>query len=209
MGLLADFKTAAVSRARFPDNERLTAPAIFALVRDMPFEAASDNRPETVIAEWRATGFGKHLLLQTLYEEFGMGAMLICALHEFRPEVLPWLPEELRAQLDPPIRDVTAFLRLHASDDWMTMDATWPLATALLGLPVNDRYEVGHEMTIASDPDEILHVPPDADPLEFEQRLIAGHIGSDLERRNRFVAGLSAWLAQRTAEAASHTEAAR
>lgn len=209
MGLLADFKTAAVSRARFPDNERLTAPAIFAVVRDMPYAPSSDSRPETVIEEWRATGFAKHLLLQTLYEEFGMGAMLICALHEFRPEVLPWLPGHLRAQLDTPIRDVTAFLRLHASDDWMTMDATWPLATERLGLPVNDRYEVGHEMTIASDPDEILHVPPDADPLEFEQRLITGHISSDLERRNRFVADLSAWLTERTAEAPTNAEAAR
>jgi hypothetical protein len=200
MGLLADFKAAAVARTRFPDDERLTPAALFALVRDMPYESPSDIRPETVVAEWRATAPGKHLLLQALYEEFGYGAMLIAALHEFSVDAMPWLPEPLRHDLGAgPIPDLHMFLRLHIGADWMTVDATWPLAATRLGVPVNERFEPGREMQVPYLPDEILHVPPDADPLEFEQHLLERHVGAQRERRDRFIADLSAWLAHELA----------
>ena len=55
MGLLSDFKAAAVARGRYPDDQLLTPAAIFPLVRDLPYERASDLRPATTIAEWQAT----------------------------------------------------------------------------------------------------------------------------------------------------------
>jgi hypothetical protein len=205
MGLLADFKAAAVARTRFPDDERLTAPALFALVRDMPYEPPTDIRPGTVIAEWRATAPGKHLLLQGLYEEFGYGAMLIAALHEFRAEAMPWLPDMLRAHLiEGPIPDLHMFVRLHIGADWMTIDATWPLSAASLGMPVNERFEAGREMVVACDPDEVFHVPPDVDPVEFEQYLLERHVGPQRERRDRFIAEMSAWLMRELAATPQH-----
>ena len=197
MGLLADFKTAAVARTRFPDDERLTQAAIFALVRDMPFARPSGIQPRTIVTEWQATAPGKHLLLQALYEEFGGGAMLICALHSFRAEELPWLPDELRAHLEAgPIPDVHMFLRLRVDTDWMTIDASWPLAAGQRGLVVNERFETSRDMKVAIEPDEIMHIPPEADPVEFEQLLIERHVGDQLERRNAFLDALSVWLAQ-------------
>lgn len=196
MPLLQDFKAAAVARARFPDDERLTPAALFALVRDMPFARPSDGRIETVVAEWRATAPGRHVLLQALFEEFGFSTMLIGALHEFSLERTPWLPAELRAHLDAgPIPDLHMFVRLQIEGDWMTVDATWPLSSARLGFPANERFEPGKEMPIACDPDEILHVPPDADPEDFEAFMVQRHVGDQLARRDAFLEAIGAYLA--------------
>ena len=193
MPLLADFRAAAIARTRFPDDQRLSEAALFALVRDIPFGRPTDEHPETVIAEWRATSIGKHILLQALAEEFGLHTMLICALHEFGPQTTPWLPAALLADLaaDGPVPDLHMFLRLKIADDWMTVDATWPLATAALGFPLNERLDAGREMRPACDPDEVLHVPPEADPIEFAERLIASHVGAQSERRARLLAALA------------------
>lgn len=207
MGLLQDFKAAAVQRARFPDDQSLNNAALFSLVRDMPFERASALTPETVVSEWRGTAPGKHVLLQGLYEEFGLGTMLICGLHEFTQASHPWLPQHLLDDLerDGPVRDVAMFLRLHIGGDWMTIDATWPLAAAHLGLPVNERFEENHEMTLACDPDEVYHIPPQADPEEFEQIMIERYVGDTLARRNRFIDDLGAWLAREVGTDSTHS----
>lgn len=195
MPLLQDFKAAAVARARFPDDQRLTPPALFALVRDMPFARPTDGSIETVMSEWRATAPGKHVLLQALFEEFGLSTMLISALHEFSLERTPWLPAELRTHLDAgPIPDVHMFVRLQIEGDWITVDATWPLAAARVGFPANERFEPGKEMPIACDPDEILHVPPDVDPDDFEAFMVQRHIGDQLARRDAFLDAVSAYL---------------
>lgn len=199
MGLLQDFKAAAVARTRFPDNERLTPAALFALVRDMPFARPSDGRIETVVAEWRGTAPGKHALLQALFEDFGLHTMLIAAAHEFSLANMPWLPPALRAHLEAgPTPDVHMFLRLQIEGDWMTVDATWPLAAARLGAPANERFEPGKEMPIACDPDEILHVPPDAEPDDFEAFMVERHVGDQRARRDAFLAALSDWLGVET-----------
>lgn len=204
MGLLQDFKAAAVARARFPDDRPLTPAALFTLVRDMPFALPSDGQAAVVMREWRGTAPGKHVLLQALYEEFGLSAMLIAALHEFTPANMSWLPPALRAHLDAgPIPDVHMFLRLRIADDWMTVDATWPLAAASLGCPANERFEPGREMAVACDPDEILHVPPEADPGAFERMLVERHVGAQAARRDGFLEALGAWLAQASSAAGS------
>ena len=203
MGLLADFRAQAVARGRFPDDQRLTPPALFALVRDMPYARPSQPTTQAAIEEWRATCSGKHVLLQALFEEFGRPSLLLCALHEFTPDNSPWLPPSLSAHLDDgPLPDVHNFLRLQASGGrWMTVDATWPLAAAALGLPVNERFEEGRDMLVACDPDEVLHAPPDADAYEFERQLIERHVGAHIDRRERFLAALSEWLATATTPA--------
>ena len=132
--------------------------------------------------------------------------MLICGLHEFTAASHWWLPPHLLDEIarNGPVPDVHMFLRLHINGDWMTVDATWPLAAARLGLPVNERFEENREQTLACDPDEVLHVPPSADAAEFEAILLARHVGDALDRRNRFIDDLAAWLARETA-----TEGAR
>jgi hypothetical protein len=202
MSLTSDLKAGAVARGLFPDDRPLTAPAAFALVRDMPYERASSRATERTIAEWRGTCSGKHYLLQALFTELGLRSTLIACTHEFTPESAPWLPPPLLAEVvRRPLPDVHNFLRLQPfpnterADEWMTVDATWPLTAASLGLPVNERFELGHDHQLACDPIEVFHVPEEVDPQELKERLIAIHVGDQRDRREHFLVALSEWLA--------------
>jgi hypothetical protein len=197
VGLLSDLKVSAVARRRFPDDERLTPASLFALVRDMPYERASDAEPETAIDEWRGTSWGKHYLLHALYREFGLHSILLHATHEISVQDWPWLPPELQRELqDDPIPSVHTFIRLEVGTEWMTVDATWPVAAGQLGLLVNERFETGKDMKIACDIDELFHVPEQADPLEFRAAILERVIGDQVERRERFIEALSEWLSR-------------
>lgn len=199
MPLLADFRSAAVARGLLEGEARVDGALAFALVRDMPYERASDTRPETLVEEWRGTCSGKHLLLAQLLGELGHDSMLMTVLHEFTPRNSPWLPPHLLAEVErAPVPDVHNFLMVESVSGWFAVDATWPLATRDLGLPVNEAWTAGRNMTIAADIDELYDVPDDADPMEFKQRVLADHAGAlgspERERRERFIEALAAWL---------------
>lgn len=202
MSLSSDLRAGAIARGLFPDDRPLTAEAAFALVRDMPYERASSREPATVIAEWRGTCSGKHYLLHALFNELGLPSTLIACTHEFTPETAPWLPPHLMAEVTAqPVPDVHTFLRVQPypnterADEWMTVDATWPLAAARLGLPVNERFELGRDHVLACDPIEVFHIPDDADPQVLKERLIVLHAEGQAERRERFIVALTEWLA--------------
>ncbi|MDA0365022.1 MAG: hypothetical protein O2843_04030 [Chloroflexi bacterium] len=201
MSLTSDLKAGAVARGLFPDNATVTAAAAFALVRDMPYERASARAPETTIAEWRGTCSGKHYLLQALFTELGLSNTLIACTHEFTAQSAPWLPADLRAEVErAPVADVHMFLRVQPfpnterADEWMTVDATWPMAGTALGLPVNEHFELGRDQQVACDPIEVFHVPEDTDPQALKDQLTALHAAGQLERRERFIVALTEWL---------------
>ncbi len=199
MPLIPAFRTAALARGLLEDDVRIDAARAFALVRDMPYERATDARPETLIEEWRGTCSGKHLLLAALLRELGRDSLLMHVLHEFTPVNSRWLPPHLVAEVTrAPIPDVHNFLMVEHDPGWFAVDATWPLASTVLGLPVNEAWTPGRNMTIAADVDEVYETPEDGDPLEFKARVLADHAGEPgtpaRERRERFIENLASWL---------------
>jgi hypothetical protein len=199
MPLLPAFRDAAVARGLLEGDTRIDAALAFALVRDMPYERASDTQPETLIEEWRGTCSGKHLLLGQLLAELGHDSLLMTALHEFTPRNSPWLPPHLLAEVErAPLPDVHNFLMVESPGGWFAVDATWPLAARDLGLPVNEAWTPGRNMRVAADIDEVYDLPDDADPMEFKQRALEHHAGEpdtpSRERRERFIEALGAWL---------------
>lgn len=204
MTILTTFREAATARGLLAADEPLRPDRAFELVREMPYARASDGRVETVVGEWRGTCSGKHILLRELYEESGLRCLLMCATHSFTLANTPWLPPHLREMVeDHPVPDVHNFVRLEVTpDEWMVVDATWPVAAGALGMPVNERFEAGRNMRLACDPDELFHVPPEADPRDFKAMLLERHVGEQAERRDCFIEGLSAWLAEALPEQA-------
>lgn len=202
MTLLADLKAAALACNLIGPSPTLDAATVFTLVRDMPYRRASSREPAVTIDEWRGTCSGKHILLQALFDELRMQTTMILAPHEFTETNSPWLPPALLAMVrETPVRDVHNFLRvqpvteLGPEADWITVDATWPLAARTLGMPANETLDLAHDMGIAADPDEIYHVPPDADPTELKARILEDFSATELERREQFLAQLIDWLA--------------
>lgn len=154
--------------------------------------AVEDAEPATALERWRASQWTKHALLHELCREFGLQSVLIYAAHEIAPTTWPWLPAELMRALDAgPIPDVHAFVRVQIGQEWMALDATWPSAAAALGAPVNERFEVGRDMKLACDPDELFHAPEDGDLREYHRVLLARVAGDQIERRARFFAELT------------------
>jgi hypothetical protein len=206
MPLVPRLKAAAVERGLFPDDGTVHAEAAFALVRDMPYRRASSRDPEVTIAEWRGTCSGKHILLQALLEELGLPTVMILATHEFTEASSPWLPPSLLAEVRrAPVADVHHFLRvqpraaLGPQADWMTVDATWPLAARALGLPANEAFVPGRDMTVACDPIEVHHVPPEVDPMALKAQMLAELTGEQRERREAFLGELMEWLERQLA----------
>ncbi len=199
MSLLADLRDAATERGLIERGSILDPATVFGLVRDMPYVRASDRAPATTLAEWRGTCSGKHLLLRALFEELGIPVTMILAPHEFTPESAPWLPEPLREECrETPVPDVHNFLRVQLEPhlDWQTVDATWPLAASGFGLPANGALRPGEDHAIAADPIEVHHVPPEVDAQALKQRIVEDVAEGQIERRERFIEALSAWLAQ-------------
>lgn len=195
MGLLADFRAAAVGGHRFPDDGRLTPASLFALVRDMPYQAA-DTDVGAAVREWRASGCTKHALLHELYREFGLQSILIQAAHEISVASWPWLPRALRDELEAgPVADVYTFLRVQVGSEWMAIDATWPTRLVASGTPMNERFEPGRDMRVACDPDELFHVPDETDPAVLRAELLGRLSSEQLERHSRFFGALEHWLA--------------
>src|SRR5688500_3149468 len=95
MPLLQAFRSAAIERGLLDLGSRVDAALTWVLVRDMPYDRASDALPETLVDEWGGTCSGKHLLLARLLGELGHRSMLTTALHEFTPVNAPWLPPQL------------------------------------------------------------------------------------------------------------------
>ena len=196
MPLLPQLRAEAERRRLLAPDEQLDAARAFALVREMTYARASSREPEVTIAEWRGTCSGKHYLLRALLKELGYRTILIACTAELSKEQAPGLPPELIAMLeDGPILDVHNFLRVELDGEWMTVDATWPLAAGASGLPVNEQWVPGRDMRTALDPIELFHVPEDVDPQEFKRRLIERELGDQSERRDRFIEALSAWAA--------------
>ncbi len=201
MPSLPDLRAAAVARGLIEASQRIDDALAFALVRDMPYQRSSAAEPATVIEEWRGTCSSKHLLLATILRELGRDSMLMHALHEFTPRNSRWLPSHLLAEVArEPVPDVHNFLVVEDDAGWFAVDATWPLAARALGLPVNDVWAPGRNMTIAADIDELYDTPDDEQPLDFKARALEDHVGAPGTharlRRDRFIEDLSTWLAE-------------
>jgi hypothetical protein len=203
MPLLSILRDEATRRGHLAAGARLDAAAAFRLVRDMPYRRASDRRPETILREWTGTCSGKHYLLADLLDEIGLPNMVLVATHEFDADNSPWLPPHLLEVVrERPVPDVHNFLRVQhdpVAGESMTVDCTWPAGAARLGMPANIEFVPGTDHQIACDPIELFHVPADADPQEFKERVIRDHVGPpgspEAARRDAFIAGLSDWLA--------------
>lgn len=197
--LISGLRDEAVRRGLLNREERADAATVFRLVRDMPFRPASNRLPETTLQEWRGTASEKHLLLQALFRELGLGASIILATHEFTEESAPWLPPHLLTEVRlAPLPDVHAFLRLEYDPvlhQWMTVDATWPAKARRLELPANLSLELGVDQKIACDPIELFHVPEDGDAIELEGRIVEDFVGRSTARRDAFLRALGDWLA--------------
>jgi len=186
--------------ARGLRREETAAPAaLFRLVRDMPYRRPPDPRPETLIRCWCATCSGKHVLPRALFEEVGVEARLMIATYRYTWSGEGDPPEEIAAVLaGGPVPDVHNYLDVRSDGGWRPVDATWPIAAAALGFPVNCRYVPGVAQAVAcTAPFTSWPVPDGADLAEYKEEVLRRHCGAERGRREAFIAGLVRFAASK------------
>jgi hypothetical protein len=176
--LLLELKNAALRRGIVPDGQVLDPGLVFALVRDMPYQRASDRKPETIISEWRGTCSGKHYLLQKLFEQLGFETKIVAC-----TSITPVDPGDITPQVEPLYSaancrfvDVHNYLLLSVPGGGeMIVDATWPLSAEQHGMIVNKEFVLGKDQKIATTPINSWVVPAGVDPQTFKDQILQEH----------------------------------
>jgi hypothetical protein len=178
MSLLDLLKSEAINRGLLELDAALDAGRVFSLVRDMPYQRASDRGPETTIAEWRGTCSGKHYLLQMLFEELDLPSTLIAcsSITPVDPDDVEPAMQQLYQAANRRFVDVHNYLIVTVPDSSeMVVDATWPLSTKKNGMVVNEDFILGQDQKLATNPIETWVVPPGSDAQEFKDQLLKEH----------------------------------
>ena len=195
MSLLKLLKSEAVERGMVDPGQDIDARLAFTLVRDMPYQRASDREPETTIAEWRGTCSGKHYLLHKLFEELGLPSKIIACTSitpvdagEIKPEMQPLYEASNRRFVD-----VHNYLLVSSpGGKKMVVDATWPLSTKKYDMVVNQEFILGQDQALATKPAENWVVPPDEDAQAFKDKLLIEHFTpEELQFREVVIEALS------------------
>lgn len=199
MSLIQLLKDTALQCGFLTPEAEMTPETVFTLVRDMPYQRASDRRPETLIREWRGTCSGKHYLLRELFAELGYASRVMactCASPvdgaRISPELLPlWQAAGGR------FVDVHNYLILELPQGEMIVDATWPVNTQKLGLITSAEWVPGQDQQIACTPLQHWKIPPGREPQDFKNELLQAHFTpEELAFREAFIHALSAWVSQ-------------
>jgi len=194
MTLLEYLKTEAVKRGLLAPEADLDAATAFRLVRDMPYQRASDRRPQTTLREWRGTCSGKHYLLAALFRELGLEARVMAGVLRFRPDPKTTPPEflALLAPADGVFVDVHNWVAIDLPSGPMIVDATWPLSVKKYGLPVNETFVLGKSQQLAYSCEKVFVVPEEGDPQAFKQKLLHRYFTpAELSARDAFIRALS------------------
>jgi len=195
MSKLELLKSEAIKRGLLDQDQDLDARLVFSLVRDMPYQRASDRQPETTIAEWRGTCSGKHYLLHILFEELGLPSQIIAC-----TSITPVKPDEISPETRPlyvaanrRFVDVHNYLLVTVPDGGrMIVDATWPLSAKKFGMVVNEEFIPGQDQELATHPVETWVVPPGSDAQAFKDQILQEHFNSaELEFREVVIEALS------------------
>ena len=195
MSLLDLLKTEAVRRSLITQDRELDPELVFTLVRDMPYQRASDRRPETTIAEWRGTCSGKHYLLQALFAELGLPSEIVActSAEEVDPKDIPESIQPLYEGANRRFVDVHNYLLLTVpGGDQMIVDATFPLSTRDSGLVVNEHFVMGEDQKLAAKPLKTFTISPGRDPQEFKDELLQKYFTpAELEFREVVIKAIS------------------
>ena len=156
-GLAEDLDRACRRRGRAP-----TLKDLFFSIRDMPYERPKHGHtPDAVIAEWRGTCSGKHIVLWQALSALHIPTRLFMASHRFEPDD-DAVPAVLRPLIPAGgVWDVHNFLTADIEGHRTIIDVTWPLALAKHGFPVTADWETGRDFVLAVRPAEVREVRAD------------------------------------------------
>lgn len=195
MSLISLLQTSAIERGIIDPGTEIDAALAFTIVRDLPYQRASNRDPETTINEWRGTCSGKHYLLHKLFEELGLPSKIV-ACTSITPVEAGDIPPEMRSLYESSNRrfvDVHNYLLVSVpGGNEMVVDATWPRGTQGKGIVINEEFILGQDQVVSADVEESWVIPEDEDPQSFKDHLLKKYFTpAELEFREVVIEALS------------------
>lgn len=170
--------------------------AIYRAVQAMPYFSGPDRTPQAALRDGRGACTAKHLVLRDLLRRLGLTAEVEVVEGDFASgiPVHPTMPAALTDMiLEGGVTDFHCRVRLSGPEGNRYLDATWPLDLMAWGFPA-DRDWAGQGDTCQAIA-EVTVMSSEEDTLGVKAGLLATLPEAALQRRERFLALLSDWLA--------------
>jgi hypothetical protein len=164
-------------------------------IRDIPYgRPAGPRDPLSVLADWKGTCSGKHLLASRVIGIMGGNAQLYCQPYRLDDarEVLPL--DVVQPYLGHGIWDVHNFLEIDIAGRPLTVDLTWSRELAGFGFPTTLVWDGASHFRIAAPPGQALPVNHAAELNDRKEALLL-RLNSPAARtlRERYIEELAAF----------------
>ncbi|MEJ6782673.1 transglutaminase domain-containing protein [Aminobacter sp. Piv2-1] len=169
--------------------------AIYHAVRNIPYGSVGTRDPLVVMKQRSGSCSGKHVLLRNLLRRAGYEAGVVTMFTYFDSKLSPnpSFPAELNDMIgEGEVCDFHHFVRV-GDEGGLELDATWQDGLEKYGFPVNSNWSGETNTELASVPLELFE--PEEDLIALKIRLVATLTHEQAERRSRYFALLSAWIA--------------
>jgi hypothetical protein len=169
---------------------------LYHAVRNIPYGAVGDRDPVKVITNNMGSCSGKHILLRDLLRKTGHDAEIITIFAHFNRGVPshPSMPADLRAMIEgDPVHDFHHYVRVLGDHHWLKLDATWHDALTPFSFSVNRDWRGTGDTVLAAT--AISEYPAVEDLAAWKAELLAQLSPAERERRTRFFAQLTEWMA--------------
>lgn len=167
-------------------------------IRDIPYgRAAAPRDPLSVLADWRGTCSGKHLLASRVLRIMGTGTTLYCQPYRL-DDALDSLPfDVVQTYVGQGIWDVHNFLEIGTPAGPLKVDLTWSRELANVGFPATVAWDGVSSFRIAAPPGQAIPVERPAE-LNDKKEALLQHLNSPVARtlRERYIEDLAAFASR-------------
>ena len=170
---------------------------VFQAVRRIPYGSRGDRTAVSVVNNNEGSCSSKHLLLCELLGWLKQVAVIETVRGDFTSKIKPLdsMPRELKNICNEGgVTDFHQYVVWNSPDGALKLDATWsdgPIRQGLLG---NMHWAGNCDTELALHPSEILNRVDDLP--DYKAKLLQGLSEGDRQRRSKFLALLTAWVAK-------------
>jgi hypothetical protein len=142
-------------------------------IRDIPYgRPALPRDPASVVADWKGTCSGKHLLTRAIFDTLGLRSRLFCLPYRL-DDALDALPREVvQRYVGQGLWDVHNYLELDTPAGPVKVDVTWSRELVGFGFHTTLDWDGAHDFRIAAPPGEPVPVMHDSDLTALKDELL-------------------------------------
>jgi hypothetical protein len=171
---------------------------LFERVRDLPYSYPSTRDPRAVLQQGRGSCSGKHYLLGEMFRLLGLPVRHMICTHRFNESPLPFPPPMQEMLRRNEIVDLHDYVQIGVGDGWVDIDATWERGLREFGFPVNEEWDGTSPMLLSVVPED--YAVAERDPERLKEELLSKLTPRQRALRKQFLAALSGWIEELTAE---------